>query len=149
MSKARKSEIIATFKSDIKTVWDVVTNNNDYKWRSDIERIDIIDNGNTFIEYTPNGISTKFTITKKSLYNRYEFNMENKNFTGFWIGDFSEIEKGGTKIIFTENILIRNPVIKVLSYLFMDLKKMQNTYILDLKRKLGEEQIYEYTNIWN
>ena len=139
MSKARKSEIIATFKSDIKTVWDVVTNNNDYKWRSDIERIDIIDNGNTFIEYTPNGISTKFTITKKSLYNRYEFNMENKNFTGFWIGDFSEIEKGGTKIIFTENILIRNPVIKVLSYLFMDLKKMQNTYILDLKRKLGEE----------
>ena len=139
MSKARKSEITATFKTDIKIVWDVVTNNNDYKWRSDIERIDIFDNGNTFIEYSPNGISTKFTITKKNLYNRYEFNLENKNFTGSWIGNFSEIEKGGTKIIFTENIFIRNPVIRVLSYLFMDLKKMQNTYVSDLKRKLGEE----------
>ncbi|BCZ45338.1 hypothetical protein psyc5s11_14050 [Clostridium gelidum] len=139
MSKARKSEITATFKTDIKIVWDVVTNNNDYKWRSDIERIEIIDNGNTFIEYTPNGISTKFTITKKNLYNRYEFNLENKNFTGSWVGDFSEIEKGGTKIVFTENIFIKNPIIRVLSYLFMDLKKIQNNYILDLKRKLGEE----------
>ena len=139
MSKARKSEITATLKTDIKTVWDVVTNNNDYKWRSDIERIEIIDNGNTFIEYTPNGISTKFTITKKNLYNRYEFNLENKNFTGSWVGDFSEIEKGGTKIVFTENIFIKSPIIRVVSYLFMDLKKIQNNYILDLKRKLGEE----------
>lgn len=31
MSKARKSEITATFNTDIKSVWDVVTNNNDYK----------------------------------------------------------------------------------------------------------------------
>ena len=139
MSKARKSEITATFKTDIKTVWDVVTNNNDYKWRSDIEHIEIIDNGNTFIEYTPNGISTKFTITKKNLYNRYEFNLENKSFTGSWIGNFSEIKEGGTKIIFTENIFVKNPIIRVLSYLFMDLKKIQNNYILDLKRKLGEE----------
>jgi len=139
MSKARKSEITATFKSDIKTVWNVVTNNSDYKWRSDIERIEIIDNGNTFIEHTPNGIYTKFIITNKSLYNRYEFNLENKNFTGFWVGDFSETENGGTKIVFTENIFIKNTIIRVLSYLFMDLKKIQNTYVLDLKRKLGEE----------
>jgi len=139
MSKARKSEITATLKTDIKTVWDVVTNNNDYKWRSDIERIEIMDNGNTFIEYAPNGISTKFTITKKNLYNRYEFNLENKKFTGSWIGNFSEIKEGGTKIIFTENIFVKNPIIRVLSYLFMDLKKIQNNYILDLKRKLSEE----------
>lgn len=139
MSKARKSEITATFKANIKTVWNVVTNNSDYKWRSDIERIEIIDDGNTFIEYTASGISTKFTITKKDLYNRYEFNLENKNFTGSWIGDFSETEYNGTKIVFTENIFIKNPLIRILSYLFMDLKKMQNTYVLDLKRKLGEE----------
>ena len=139
MSKARKSEITATFKSDIKTVWNVVTNTSDYKWRSDIEKVNIIDNGNAFVEYTPNGICTKFIITKKHSYNRYEFNMENKNFTGFWIGNFSKTEKGGTKIVFTENIFIKNPFIRALSYLFMDLKKIQNTYILDLKRKLGEE----------
>ena len=60
-------------------------------------------------------------------------------FTGFWIGHFSETENGGTKIIFKENIFIKNPIIIVISYLFMDLKKIQNTYVLDLKRKLGEE----------
>jgi len=64
--------------------------------------------------------------------------LENKNFTGFWVGDFSEIDNGGTKIVFTENIFIKNPLIRVLSYLFMDLKKIENTYVLDLKRKLGE-----------
>ena len=65
MSKAGQSEITATFKVDIKTIWNTVTNNSDYKCRSDIERIEIIDDGNTFMEYTPNGISTKFRITKK------------------------------------------------------------------------------------
>ncbi len=60
-------------------------------------------------------------------------------FTGFWTGHFSETENGGTKIVFVENIFIKNPIIKILSYFFMDLKKMQNTYILDLKKKLGEQ----------
>jgi hypothetical protein len=140
MSKARKSKIIAIFKSDIKSVWEVVTNNTDYMWRSDIKRIDIINNGEAFVEYyKPSGISTKFIITKKDLYKTYEFNMENKNFIGSWTGEFYETENGETKIIFTENIVIRNPLVKILSYLFMDLKKIQNIYISDLKKKLGEE----------
>lgn len=49
--------------------------------------------------------------------------MENKMFTGFWTGYFLETETGGTKIIFKENILIKNSIIKILSYFFMDLKK--------------------------
>jgi hypothetical protein len=60
-------------------------------------------------------------------------------FNGFWTGYFSETETGGTKVIFKENIFIKNPVIKILSYFLMDLKKMQNIYISDLKKKLGEQ----------
>ncbi|BDR81150.1 hypothetical protein DP145_12545 [Clostridium tetani] len=139
MGKARTSEVTAYFNSNIKSVWNVVTNNSDYKWRSDIERIEVLNDGKEFIEYTHSGNTTKFIITKKIEYSKYEFNMENKMFTGFWTGYFLETETGGTKIIFKENILIKNSIIKILSYFFMDLKKMQNTYILDLKKKLGEQ----------
>lgn len=138
MGKARISEITAYFNSNIKSVWDVVTNNSDYNWRSDIKRIEVLNDGKEFIEYTHNGNATKFTITKKNEYSEYKFNIENKMFTGSWSGYFSETEAGGTKIIFKESIFIKNPIIKVLSYILMDLKKIQNTYILDLKKELGE-----------
>jgi hypothetical protein len=39
--KTRVAEITAGFNSNAKAVWDVVTNNNDYSWRSDIERVEI------------------------------------------------------------------------------------------------------------
>jgi len=142
LGKARISEITAYFNSNIKSVWSVVTNNSNCKWRSDIERIEIINHGKEFIEYTHNGNATKFIITKKNEYSEYEFNMGNKMFTGFWSGNFSETETGGTKIVFKETIFIRNPIIKVLSYFFMDLKKMQNTYISDLTKELGEKLIH-------
>lgn len=139
MRKPRTAEVTAYLQSDIKSVWNVVTNNNDYKWRSDIEKIEIINDGKEFIEYTSSGIATKFFITKKEEYSQYKFSMGNKMFIGFWTGHFSKTKNGGTKIVFVENIFIKNPIIKILSYFFMDLKKMQNTYILDLKKKLGEQ----------
>lgn len=138
MKKERISQITAYFSSNIKSVWNVVTNNSDYKWRSDIEKIEIVNAGKEFIEYTQRGNSIKFIITKRNQYSEYEFNMGNKIFTGYCTGHFSETENGGTKMIFTENISVKNPVIKVLSYYFMDLNKKQNTYIMDLKKKLGE-----------
>lgn len=138
MSKARISEVTAYFNSDIKSVWDVVTNTSDCKWRSDIERIEVLSDGKEFVEYTHGGNATKFMITKKNEHTQYEFNMENKMFNGFWSGYFSKTEDGGTKIIFKENIFIKNPIIRVISYFIMDLKKLQNTYISDLKKELGE-----------
>lgn len=138
MRKPRVSEITAYFESDIKSVWEVVTNNLDYSWRSDIDHIESLPNKKEWIEYTSDGKETKFTVTKKNKYMEYEFNMENKMFTGYWTGYFSENESGGTKVVFTENIFIKNPIIHYISYLVWDLKKIQNTYILDLKKKLGE-----------
>ncbi|WP_026893721.1 hypothetical protein [Clostridiisalibacter paucivorans] len=138
MGKWRVSEVIAYFNSDIKSIWDVVTNNEDYKWRSDIERVEIINKGESFIEYNHKGQAVKFTITNKKKYEKYEFRMENKFFYGFWTGTFFSLETGGTKIIFTEKIYIRNPIMKIMSYLFLNLKKMQQNYIVDLKNKLGD-----------
>lgn len=71
-----------------------------------IERIEILNDEKEFIEYTHSGNATKFIIIVKNEYNEYEFNMENKMFTGLWTGYFSETDTGGTKIIFKEKIFI-------------------------------------------
>lgn len=137
MKKCRVAEISAYFDTDVETVWDIVTNNHDYEWRSDISKIEISDDGSTFIEYNKDGNSTKFTITEKTKNKLYKFDMENKFFYGNWQGEFFE-DNGKTKIVFIENIYVKNPIIKILSYVFMNLKKIQIQYIEDLKRKLNE-----------
>lgn len=134
----RKSTIEAVFEADRKTLWNIVTNNEAYSWRSDLERIEILENGSQFIEYTKGGFNTTFTITQKQPYTTYAFTMENQNFKGNWQGVFSEVENGGTRIEFTEEIEMKNRFVEILSYIMMPLKKMQKTYIRDLKRKLGE-----------
>jgi len=134
----RTSEIVAEFKADCNTVWDVVTNNDDFSWRSDLERVEVSKDGKIFTEYSRGGGITQFVITRMDKPRRYEFNMESKLFTGNWIGVFSPTKDGGSRVIFTENIHVKNPIIRLLSSLFWDLKKIQETYISDLKRKLGE-----------
>ncbi|MEL7656084.1 MAG: SRPBCC family protein [Bacillota bacterium] len=133
----RKSNITANFKSDIDSVWNIVTDNENYAWRSDLSKVEIIDS-NKFIEYTKEGYQTQFHITAKETNKRYEFDMANKNFSGHWVGIFTELECGGTKIDFTEELKINNSVMEILSYLFMNLKKIQEQYIIDLRKALKE-----------
>lgn len=132
----KKSTITATFKSDVKAVWNVVTDNTTYAWRSDLSKIVCTEDGKSFTEYAKNGFSTLFTITYKVPFERYEFDMENKNMTGHWIGIFTETPDGGTQIDFTEEVEAGNPIMKLLAGIY--LKKQQHTYVNDLRRELGE-----------
>jgi hypothetical protein len=134
----RTSTITAEFASDVQTVWSVVTDNLHIDWRSDLASLDVSDDGNTFIEHTKGGFQTKFIITDKKPFEFYAFDMQNKNFDGHWTGTFSKTENNGAKIIFTEEVRIHNRVMEWLYYLFMDLKKMQATYVTDLRKRLGE-----------
>ena len=132
----KKSTITATFKADIKKVWEVVTNNNKYEWRSDLSKIDVSVDGNSFTEYTKDKFPTKFNITLKKPYERYEFDMTNKNMNGHWIGVFSPVTNNGTQIEFTEEVSVNNPIMNLFVGLY--LKKQQSLYIADLKKELGE-----------
>ena len=134
----RKSEITAEFSANIQTVWEAVTNNHDWAWRSDLAKVLVSKDENSFVEVTKQGFRTTFTITEKQLCKRYAFHMDNERFTGEWSGSFEEIPSGGTRIKFIEVLRVKNPLIEILSYLFMNLKKIQNTYIEDLKKKLKE-----------
>lgn len=124
----------AQFPCDCKTVWDIVTNNDTYGWRSDLSRIEIIDE-EKFDEYTKDGFVTHFHITAKSPCREYRFTMENKNMSGRWSGIFEERE-GGTQITFTEEVEANNPIMNLFVKAY--LKKQQANYIADLKKAIFE-----------
>ena len=128
------SNIKAVFSADIEKVWDVVTSSENYSWRSDLSRIDVVEPGKVFIEYTKAGYATRFTITVFEPYKRYEFDMENENMTGHWTGLFS-FENGMTTIDFTESVKAKKIIMK--PFIGMYLKKQQAVYVKNLEEALN------------
>lgn len=126
------SKIQAIFHSNIEHVWNIVTSLENYKWRSDLSKIEVI-NEKQFIEYTRDGYATTFTITVQEPCKRWEFDMENGNLKGHWTGIFSEAD-GQTIIDFTEDVTAKKLIMKPFVKAF--LKKQQEQYISDLRKAL-------------
>jgi len=125
----------AEFKSEISKIWNVVTSCTEYAWRSDLSKIEVVEDGKKFIEYTKDGYPTEFTITVYESYKRYEFDMNNDNMQGHWIGIFTESD-GVVTIDFTEEVFAKKAIMK--PFVGMYLKKQQASYLADLKKVLGE-----------
>lgn len=129
------SNIKEIINSDIHKVWEVILAVDKYSvWRSDLSKTEII-NEKQFIEYTKDGYDTTFTVTVVEPYKRWEFDIENSNMKGHWIGIFTA--KGNeTQIDFTENVIPKKLFMKpfVKSYL----KKQQTQFVLDLKKALEQ-----------
>ena len=104
------SRIKALFQSEIEEVWNVVTSLDNYEWRSDLSKIEVI-NDKQFAEYTKDGYATTFTITVMKPFERWEFDMENSNMRGHWTGVFS-IRNGQTEIEFTEDVTAKKLIMK-------------------------------------
>ena len=129
------ANIKVILRSNIDKVWEVVTDNRNCAWRSDINSIDILENGNGFVEYTENGFATTFMITKKEAMKQYEFDISNKNMHGHWTGVFKELSEG-TEIDFTEEVSANHPMMNL--FVGAYLKKQQKQYVKDLKKALCE-----------
>ena len=123
------SNIKVSLSADIQDVWEFVTNLNQQLWRRDVAAVEILDE-KTFIEHTPEGYQTTFTITVKDPFQRYELDMEITNMKGHWVGVFT-YHDGITTLDFTENVEAKKILMKpfVKGYL----KKQQTNYINDLK----------------
>lgn len=127
------SNIKEIIDHDIYKVWETVLAVEKYsEWRSDLSKTEII-NEKQFIEYTKAGYATTFTVTVVKPYKRWEFDMENTNMKGHWVGVFTS-SGNGTLIDFTENVIPKKWFIKpfVKSYL----KKQQKQFVVDLKKVL-------------
>lgn len=126
------SNIRASFKCDVKKVWDTVTSPEKYQWRSDLSKIEVLSD-TQFIEYTKDGFATTFTITVSETYQRWEFDIENSNMRGHWVGIFTA-KNDQTEVDFTENIAAKKLFMKPFVKAF--LKKQQKQYVSDLKKTL-------------
>lgn len=129
------SNIKCILGSDIHKVWEIVLDIDKYSiWRSDLSKTEVIDE-NKFIEYTKEGYATSFTITFVEPHKRWEFDMENNNMKGHWIGIFAS--KGNeTQIDFTENVIPKKWFMKPFVKSF--LKKQQTQFVVDLKKALEQ-----------
>ena len=125
------SNIKALIPGELQKVWELVLDIENYgAWRSDLSKTEVI-NDEQFIEYTKDGCPTTFTVTVVDPYRRWEFDMENSNMKGHWIGIFTA--KGDeTEIDFTEQVeakkLLMKPFVK--SYL----KKQQAQFVADMMK---------------
>ena len=127
------STAAAVFATDVQRVWEVVTSLQDCSWRSDLSRIEVVDD-RTFVEYTKGGCATTFTVTVQEPCKRWEFDMENSNMKGHWTGAFTE-KNGQTEIVFTEDVTAKKIFMK--PFVKTYLKKQQALYISDLKKALS------------
>ena len=126
------SSIKAIIKCDIAKVWQTVLAVEKCQWRSDLSKTIVI-NEKQFIEYTKKGYPTTFTVTSTELYQRWEFDMDNSNMKGHWIGIFTS--KGEeTEIEFTEHVISKKFYLK--PFVKFYLKNQQKQYIEDLKKAL-------------
>lgn len=123
------------FICSLDKVWNLVTSLDNYSWRSDLDRIKVLEEGKKFIEYTKDGYATTFTITVFKPMERYEFDMDNDNMHGNWIGIFL-FHDDETFIDFTENVTAKKILLKPFVKLY--LKKQQALYIKDLKNALDK-----------
>ena len=131
-----QSNIKKQFSCERNKLWDIITDNSNYVWRSDLSKIEIIDNIH-FVEYTKNNFPTYFTITSKEKLKEYKFDLENTNLKGKWIGIFKELPNGNIELDFTEEIEVNNFIMKIFAKSY--LKSQQKRYMRDLERALNKQ----------
>lgn len=129
------SNIKAEFACDAQTLWERITSLKNYRWRSDIQKIEVITPEKEFREYTKNGFPTTFIVTAFEPCKRYAFDMENEKMEGRWTGILTETAKG-TEIDFTEVVTAKKLLLK--PFVGRYLKKQQARYVADLQKSLEE-----------
>lgn len=132
-----KSNLKQEFNCNIEKLWQIVTDNINYTWRSDLSKIEIIDDTH-FVEYTKNNFPTYFTITKQDYLKEYCFDMENTNIKGKWTGLFKQLDNGNTLLDLTEEIETSSPIMKLLAKPY--LKSQQKRFLRDLEEELNKKR---------
>ena len=106
-----KSNIKKQFSCDKNKLWNIITDNSNYKWRTDLSKA-------------------------KEKLKEYKFDLENANLKGKWIGIFKELPNGNIELDFTEEIEVNSLIMKLLAKPY--LKSQQKRYMRDLEKELNK-----------
>lgn len=126
------------YNASVEKVYNMVTNNVDWKYRTSLDDLVIVEtNGDIEVwDEITGGNIIRFKTCEKKPYSFYSFDMEGKLFKGYWFAEFKSADNGGTLFIATESIEYKNPFIRTLAYLFMDLDKFMEAYQQELRIKI-------------
>ena len=126
------SKVSVHFSCPVERVWQVVTDLSNTTWRSDLKRVEVLDETH-FVEHTKSGYATNFTVTACEPLRRWAFTMENGNMSGSWEGIF-ETAEDGTRLHCTETFNAKRWWMRpfVPGYL----RHQQRLYLDDLRREL-------------
>ncbi len=126
----------ATLKSEIEEVFNLVTDiKKQPEWHKDVKEIQMIDS-TTWTEVPYRGTPITFRTASKQPYTHFEIEIvEPTNFKGYWVGTFTSVPNG-TMVVFKEVVIIDQPILKVFSWLFVNLDKIMDEYLTQLKQKL-------------
>lgn len=122
-----------------KEVFDIVTDNHNWQYRSDLKELKITEkiyDNESWFEISKDNNIIHFKTREKIPYSYYSFEMESKIMTGYWEANFQETDDNKTLFIATEYIEMKNPFLKVLSYLFFDIDKYMKRYQDDLRTEI-------------
>ena len=129
------------YNGSVETVYSIVTNNIDWKYRTSLDDLRIIETNGDFEiwDEISEGNIIRFKTKEKIPFTFYSFDMECKLFKGKWSAQFESVENEKTRFTATESIEYKNPFIRVIGYAFMDLDKYMETYQNELRNELENE----------
>ncbi len=121
----------AVIPGELEKVWKIVTTVADYPaWRSDLSKAEVLD-GARFAEYTKEGYVTTFATTLLQPMERWEFDLENGNMTGHWVGVFTA--KGAeTQLDITQSIRLKKFYMRPFVGPYM--RKQQARFLSELRQ---------------
>ena len=126
------------YNAPLSKVYKAVTNNQDWKYRTSLDDLKIIEStGDIEIwDEITGGNTIRFQTKEKRPNSFYSFDMESNLFKGYWFAEFEAIDDNTTLFTATESIEYKNPFIKTVAYLFMDLGKFMEIYQDELRKKV-------------
>ena len=135
-TRVLKKETI--YNAPIETVYNTVTNNQDWKYRKSLDNLKIIETNNDIEtwEEVSEGNVILFKTKEKRPFTFYSFEMNSKLFKGSWFAEFKSVENGKTRFTATESIEYKNLFIRVIGYAFMNLDKYMEAYQNELREKV-------------
>ncbi|PDP80277.1 polyketide cyclase [Porphyromonas gingivalis] len=122
----------------VDAVFAIVTNNQEWHYRSSLDDLEIIRTQGDIEEWeeTANGVTIRFKTLEKRPHSFYSFEMDSKMFTGKWQATFEPMEGGKTLFTATEKIEYKNLFYRLVGYVFMDLNKFMTTYQEELTARI-------------
>lgn len=127
-----KSRDEGLFQKCVEKVFNVITNMKDCSWRSDLSKVECIDDGK-YIEYNRKNHPTKILVTEYLKNIQFEYDIQNEYYKGHWCGQFAPLKDGGCVMY----LLFYFESVSFLGK-FINVDKFEKRYIEDLKKELNE-----------